>query len=587
MSIPNIPGFRILRPLSEGKRSRVYLAEQESLQRLVALKVLSGEVSSDEASRRHVIEDGKAAARLTHPNLLSVFDIGEYAGCYYIATEHVSGGTLRDKLETGPMRAEQALLIARDLAIALAFLHSQGFLHRDIKPTNILFREDGSALLGEAGVSRTASSRSEEVAFGSPHYMSPERAQAMPADSRSDLYSLGVVLWEMLTGKPPFDADDPFAVAIKHITEPVPALPLALANLQSLMARCLAKEPDRRYLGAIELASALDEALGARGVSVSTLPQPALRAPAPVVATAPAPNVAKPQERKPEPQPAPAPVARPAPALDATAVMQPLARPNPVPQAPAADASNATMIAPRAPAPAPAAPVDLGATMVAPRMTAPAPAPAAVPPPAAPPPPRSAPPPPQYAPPPQPAAPPPPIPTQPAAAPQAYDPPRPAPVRPKSSSAAGWLIWIGVIGLLIAATAAWWVIKGSKRVPEMSVPEASEGQLSGSQSAGSASEPQLSVDELLDRAKLREQTKDLIQPENDNAAYYYAAALKLEPNNPNAQLGYEGVATEIERQVLGFISEGKQTSARALVDAALRYYPQRQSLVDKQRELAK
>ena len=567
MSIPNIPGFRILRPLSEGKRSRVYLAEQESLQRLVALKVLSGEVSSDEASRRHVIEDGKAAARLTHPNLLSVFDIGEYAGCYYIATEHVSGGTLRDKLEAGPMRAEQALLIARDLSIALAFLHSQGFLHRDIKPTNILFREDGSALLGEAGVSRTASSRSEEVAFGSPHYMSPERAQAMPSDSRSDLYSLGVVLWEMLTGKPPFDADDPFAVAIKHITEPVPVLPAALTNLQPLMARCLAKEPDQRYLGAIELATALDEALGARGVSVSTLPQPALRAPAaPVTAAAPSPNVTRaPQEAKPEPRPAPAPTpaARPAPAMDATAVMQPLARPNAAPRPPA-----------------PAAPADLGATVVAPRMTAPA----AVPPAAAPPP-RSAPPPLQYAAPPQPAGPPPPIPAQSAAAAaQAYE-PRAAPARPKSNSAAGWLIWVGVIGLLIAATAAWWVLKGSKRVPEMSVPQASEGQLSGSQNAGSQSEPQLSLDELLERAELREQTKDFVQPENDNAAYYYAAALKLEPSNPTAQVGYESVAVEIESQVLGFINEGKQSSAGALIDAALPYYPKRQSLVDKRREL--
>ena len=133
MTTPTIPGYRIVRSLSEGNRAHVYLAEQQSLQRLVALKVLSFAMSDDDASRRRVIEEGKAAARLTHPNLLSVFDIGEADGRHYIATEYVSGGTMRDRLSNGALEIDKVLSISRDLVTGLKFLHSQGFLHRDIK----------------------------------------------------------------------------------------------------------------------------------------------------------------------------------------------------------------------------------------------------------------------------------------------------------------------------------------------------------------------------------------------------------------------------------------------------------------------
>lgn len=279
MTTPTIPGYRIVRSLSEANRANVYLAEQQSLQRLVALKVLSFAMSDNEASRRRVIEEGKAAARLTHPNLLSVFDIGEADGRHYIATEYVSGGTMRDRLSNGALEIDKVLSISRDLATGLKFLHSQGFLHRDIKPTNVFFREDGTALLGEAGVARAVSGKTpenEQVAFGSPHYMSPERAQALPSDGRSDQYSLAVVIWEALTGKPPFDADDPFQVAIKHISEPVPALPLALAAMQPILGRCLAKQPEQRFANAAELLSAIEQLIAARLASGQT---PAARSP--------------------------------------------------------------------------------------------------------------------------------------------------------------------------------------------------------------------------------------------------------------------------------------------------------------------
>jgi serine/threonine-protein kinase PpkA len=276
MTQPSIPGYRIIRPLSESRRANVYLAEQTSLQRTIALKILNIDVSRDEGSRRRVIDEGKSAARLTHPNLLGVFDIGESDGRHYIATEYVSGGTLRDKLNQGPISLDQALAITRDLANGLAFLHTSGFLHRDIKPTNILFREDGMAVLGESGVSRAVGANTPEpdVAFGSPHYMSPERAQAMPSDGRSDLYSLGVVLWEILTGSPPFDDEDPFTVAIQHISAPVPKLTGSLAGLQPLIDRLMAKLPANRLANAGQLVSALEQNIAARNTSLQTTAHP-------------------------------------------------------------------------------------------------------------------------------------------------------------------------------------------------------------------------------------------------------------------------------------------------------------------------
>ena len=155
MTTPTIPGYRIVRSLSEGNRAHVYLAEQQSLQRLVALKVLSFAMSDDDGSRRRVIEEGKAAARLTHPNLLSVFDIGEADGRHYIATEYVSGGTMRDRLGNGALEMDKVLSIALDLATGLKFLHSQGFLHRDIKPTNVFFREDNQSPIPENNKTQT------------------------------------------------------------------------------------------------------------------------------------------------------------------------------------------------------------------------------------------------------------------------------------------------------------------------------------------------------------------------------------------------------------------------------------------------
>lgn len=255
--LPDIPGYRLLKVLKQSKRSRTYLAEQQSLARQVALKVLSEEFFDDPTLRQRFVDEGKSAARLNHPHVLAVFDIGSAGGYPFIATEFVAGGTLRDRLQQ-PMAPVEALRIARDLASALEYAHSQGVVHRDIKPSNIMFRADGAAVLGDLGILKGQTGSTTSMQMGSPHYMSPEQIEGSAGDGRSDLYSLGVVLFEMLTGRPPFDADDPYAVAAKHLAEPVPKLPEAVSLYQSLIDRTLAKKPEERYGGAREMVTALD-----------------------------------------------------------------------------------------------------------------------------------------------------------------------------------------------------------------------------------------------------------------------------------------------------------------------------------------
>jgi serine/threonine protein kinase len=658
MTIPSLPGYRIVRSLSESKRAHVYLAEQQSLQRLVALKVLSFEVSDNPASRLRVIEEGKAAARLTHPNLLSVFDIGEADGRHYIATEYVSGGTLRDRLSNGGLEPEKALLIARDLVTGMKFLHSQGFLHRDIKPTNVMFREDGTALLGEAGVARAVSGKTpenEQVAFGSPHYMSPERAQALPSDGRSDQYSLGVVVWESLTGKPPFDADDPFQVAIKHITEPVPALPLALAWLQPILGRCLAKQPEQRFNSAAELLAAIDAVLAARGISTGgsaagrfAVPVAPTNAPLsnsssgpddrpgartepsmpPLGVAAPASTPTQPLEPVPPPassRPASAPQPPAQPDLAATAVFSPLAPP------PAHDHGNATALVQPVPAPPPKAPPIPGATVVGQRLpmpasmvasetvaltpvtpkapsvpaetsvmpmqrvASPAPAQTSMPPatpfsvpanavggvaPAVP-----------FGMPSSTAATSAPMPTAPSAAYVSAK---------KSSGAAGWLIWIGVLGLLCAGAAAWWVLKGSKEQNQIEAPKPGANQVgdAGVPSSGAPASPSVNpasgqapstppsseaqtddpTARFMQKAKAAYGNGDFVTPVGDCAAFYYAAALKLAPDDADAQLGMQSTADSAEQQIAAALQDGGLTRARSYLDAALPFFGDRESL---------
>ena len=624
MTTPTIPGYRIVRSLSEGNRAHVYLAEQQSLQRLVALKVLSFAMSDDDGSRRRVIEEGKAAARLTHPNLLSVFDIGEAEGRHYIATEYVSGGTMRDRLSNGALEMDKVLSIALDLATGLKFLHSQGFLHRDIKPTNVFFREDGTALLGEAGVARAVSGKTpenEQVAFGSPHYMSPERAQALPSDARSDQYSLAVVIWEALTGKPPFDADDPFQVAIKHISEPVPALPLALAAMQPILGRCLAKQPEQRFANAAELLIAIEQLIAARAASGQT---PAAKAPVnqapvnPALAQKPAvsssaANASAPTAIMRVPLSACAPddsavtlvggkAHQPPPpksaAIGETTVLPVLLAPTLAADNPNLGAVTA-IVAPVPVRKAVASPSIPPATVVGQRVIAPEQLPA-----------KSV------------------SPTIPAAtlvvpavptpfippaaaqgsftAPTPFSPPQinasfsPTPVSKiaaKRSSAAGWLIWVGVLGLLCAGAAAWWVLKGSKEQPQNVTPTPGAGQVgdaaapapranvasppvnspANSPSSEAAEPAAESLEALSAKASAAFAAGDFVSPEAVCAAFYYQQILLQTPDDKYMQARLQETGDRAEAQIRAMLQEGTQSMARAYLENALIYFADRES----------
>lgn len=247
----NIPGYRILRPIGEGGMASVFLAVQESLDREVALKVMSPALAANAEFAHRFLVEGKITAKLQHPNLVTVHDIGNHGNVYYLAAEYIPGGTLKDRIEEGGLSVGQILDITADIAQGLDFAHQKGFVHRDVKPGNILFRNDGRVVLADFGIAKAMDgSNSSTVAgtsIGTPDYMSPEQARGEPVDGRADLYSLGAVLYEMLAGTPPYQASDAFTVALMHVTHPVPDLPEEHAWLQPLVQGLMAKETAQRF----------------------------------------------------------------------------------------------------------------------------------------------------------------------------------------------------------------------------------------------------------------------------------------------------------------------------------------------------
>jgi serine/threonine-protein kinase PpkA len=244
-----IPGYRILRPIGEGGMASVFLAVQESLDREVALKVMAPALAANVEFTERFLKEGQITAKLSHPNLVTVFDIGSHGNVYYLAAEYIPDGTLRERIDGGLSIAE-ALDIACDIARGLHFAHQKGFVHRDVKPGNVLFKADGTAVLADFGIAKAMDSNNSQTmagaSIGTPDYMSPEQARAEKVDGRSDLYSLGAVVYEMLTGEAPYQASDPFTVALMHVTQPVPQLPAETAWLQPLVDSLMAKVADNR-----------------------------------------------------------------------------------------------------------------------------------------------------------------------------------------------------------------------------------------------------------------------------------------------------------------------------------------------------
>jgi eukaryotic-like serine/threonine-protein kinase len=258
--------YALSRLLGEGGMGRVYLATDRLLQREVALKVLREQYAEDAEFVGRFEREAKAAASLNYPNIVQVYDLGSTAdGTYYIAMEHVPGGTLKDKiLEEGPVEAAEAVHLASQVADALGVAHARGIVHRDVKPQNVLLDAEGDAKVADFGVARAASASSVSsggLVLGTAKYMSPEQATGEPVGPASDLYSLGVVLYEMLTGEVPFDADSEVGVAMKHINEPPrppreknPAVP---EGLEAVVMKLLRKRPEDRHPGAAELVADL------------------------------------------------------------------------------------------------------------------------------------------------------------------------------------------------------------------------------------------------------------------------------------------------------------------------------------------
>jgi serine/threonine-protein kinase PpkA len=250
--LPEIPGFTVHHEIGRGGMAVVYLATQNSLDRQVAVKVMSPLLASDPSFSERFLHEARTAGRLQHPGIVSVYDTGIHGHTHFIVIEHIPGGDLGSRLKAGSLSPSNALDITRQLAAALDYAHNKNFVHRDVKPDNILFRESDSAVLTDFGIAKamggdTTGLTAAGLAIGTPRYMSPEQARGHPVDGRSDLYSLGVVFHQMLTGKLPYDAPDSFAVGLMHITEPIPDLPSNLSKYQPLLNRLMAKSPDDRY----------------------------------------------------------------------------------------------------------------------------------------------------------------------------------------------------------------------------------------------------------------------------------------------------------------------------------------------------
>lgn len=249
-----IPGYKIIRTLGKGGMATVYLAEQEIFERQVALKVMSKALSEDPTFGERFFREAKIVSQLVHPNIVTVHDVGVHGGVYYLSMEYIDGKDLRF------LRAEltlaQKINAVKDIARALFYAGSKGYVHRDIKPENIMFHTaDGRAVLTDFGIARATktdkSMTQTGVAIGTPHYMSPEQAKGKPVDPRSDLYSLGVVFFQLLSGRVPYDAESAVAIGIKHITEPVPLLPVGYEKVQPIIDTLMAKKPNDRYQSAM------------------------------------------------------------------------------------------------------------------------------------------------------------------------------------------------------------------------------------------------------------------------------------------------------------------------------------------------
>jgi eukaryotic-like serine/threonine-protein kinase len=259
--------YKVVSKLGSGGMAEVFLAEDEQLSRKVALKLLHDRFAADPDFVERFRREAQAAAGLQHPNVVSVYDRGKYEDTYYIAMEYLPGRSLKQLIrDEAPLEPLRAIDITMQILKAARFAHRRGVIHRDLKPHNVIVDDSDQAKVTDFGIARAGASDMTETGsiMGTAQYLSPEQAQGLPVGEGSDLYSIGVVLYEMLTGRVPFDADAAVTIALKHVSEaPVPPSrlnPLVPPELEQVVLWVLNKNPSDRPADADQLITALEHA---------------------------------------------------------------------------------------------------------------------------------------------------------------------------------------------------------------------------------------------------------------------------------------------------------------------------------------
>ncbi|MCP4154036.1 MAG: protein kinase [bacterium] len=258
-NLPEIPGFKIEKTLGQGGMATVLLGVQETLNREVAIKILVPDMFMDEQYLSRFLNEAHTASRLSHPNIVTIHDVGQVDDYCYIVMERLQESLVeRVKFTaTNKLHPTEAFKIIAQIADALDYAHSEGFIHRDIKPDNILFRRDGTPVLVDFGIARAMDARTRltgtGMILGTPHYMSPEQCKGEKIDGQSDFYGLGIVLFEILTGDVPYKSDSAAGVLFKHVQDPVPQLPQELAKYQPVITRMTAKDRHSRVQNGTEV----------------------------------------------------------------------------------------------------------------------------------------------------------------------------------------------------------------------------------------------------------------------------------------------------------------------------------------------
>jgi serine/threonine-protein kinase len=278
--------YRIVEPIGVGGSSQVYLARDDSLQRDVAVKVLDPQAAGDPGLRKLFVREAQALAKLSHPNVVSVFDVGEVDGLPYIVMEHLPGFSLKQRIDRdGPLSVADAVRLAVEIANGLAFAHSKGIIHADLKPSNVLLTDDGHAKIADFGIARAPQEDAPTPQlFATAMYVAPERVEGKAISGAADIYGLGLVLYEMLVGRPPFTSANPSVLLRDHVVrQPVPPSHLRQSlprELDAVVMKCLSKDPSLRYARASEVTKALTalenigSALGTTRVNTAIMTEP-------------------------------------------------------------------------------------------------------------------------------------------------------------------------------------------------------------------------------------------------------------------------------------------------------------------------